>query len=386
MGVDNINLLILNITDEFGGAEKSIVGVMRKLIKNKYININFIINNENKELVSLLKKANINYYTGNFKKISISLKGIYNLVFNIFVLISLIKKIKVDLIISNTSLSHILSFFIYPFFLNKKFIHIIRDFSFRKLYLRLIDKYTSKIIFVSEAEANYYDVENYDIIPNGVDFQNQNSNYNSKYREKYDISNESVLFGMATRFVKWKGIDDTIKGFAKAKNNLLYFDSFLLIAGKKNSNNEYTKKIVNLIKELNLEDNVILIDWIDNIEEFFYDLDVIISSSKTRYNGPETFGRTIIEAWKMKKPVLTTDCGGPKYLVTHESDGLKVEEENIEMISNALIRLYNDSNLRNKLGQNGYKRFLDKYTIDNISQKYIKLINNLTLNSESKKI
>ena len=65
------------------------------------------------------------------------------------------------------------------------------------------------------------------------------------------------------------------------------------------------------------------------------------------------------------------------YLVEEENCGIVVQPDDYEGLNDAIIKLQEDNNLRIKLGINGRKAFEKKYTTKVISEKYIKLLNEL---------
>jgi glycosyltransferase involved in cell wall biosynthesis len=57
---------------------------------------------------------------------------------------------------------------------------------------------------------------------------------------------------------------------------------------------------------------------------------------------PEPFGRVIIEAMAMGKPVVASRAGGPPEIITHEENGLLVPPHEDEPLAGAIARLLTD--------------------------------------------
>jgi len=85
--------------------------------------------------------------------------------------------------------------------------------------------------------------------------------------------------------------------------------------------------------------------------------DTFVLSSKY-----ETFGVVIIEAMSCGIPVVSTKCGGPESIIENESLGVLVENNDVQLLSEAMLKIqtieYNHNYIR-------------EYTIDNYSQKII---------------
>ncbi|NHF61067.1 glycosyltransferase family 4 protein, partial [Flavobacteriaceae bacterium TP-CH-4] len=64
------------------------------------------------------------------------------------------------------------------------------------------------------------------------------------------------------------------------------------------------------------------------------------------------------------------DCiSGPSEIITHNHDGLLVEDQNIEAMAVQLHQLMNDDSLRAKLARNA-PRALDKFSIENVGRQW----------------
>lgn len=90
----------------------------------------------------------------------------------------------------------------------------------------------------------------------------------------------------------------------------------------------------------------------------------VVVSTVPHWGGPETFGRTIIEAWAHAKPVVAYATGAPANLITHDVDGLLVPPEDTDALASALYRLWSDPDLCRRLGEAGRRNVEQRFATD----------------------
>ena len=88
----------------------------------------------------------------------------------------------------------------------------------------------------------------------------------------------------------------------------------------------------------------------------------------------EVFGLVILEAMQFSLPVVSTFEGGIPDIVIENVTGFLVEPQNPQMLADKLAVLLDDKELRIRMGQEGYKRFLNNYTIDKFESNIFKTI------------
>jgi phosphatidylinositol alpha-mannosyltransferase len=86
--------------------------------------------------------------------------------------------------------------------------------------------------------------------------------------------------------------------------------------------------------------------------------------------GGESFGIVLVEAMASGMPIVASDIPGYASVVQHGKHGLLVEPKNIEMLAMSLIRLLADSNLRDKMSQEGREKAA-QFSWKNVSQRVL---------------
>lgn len=194
------------------------------------------------------------------------------------------------------------------------------------------------------------------IIPNGIDLNRFNPNYNKKnIRIKYDIPKGKIVLWVG-RFVKYKGLEYLIRAMTHVEN------ATLVIVGSGKLENSLKL----LVKQNNLTQKIKFLGYIKNSElPGLYCLsDIYVLSSITR---GENFGISILESMGCGTPIIASNLPGVRDLVTDDV-GIKVEPKNILELAKKINFLLSDKQLREKMGLCGIKR-AKSYSWESISRK-----------------
>ncbi|HNV12604.1 MAG TPA: glycosyltransferase family 4 protein [bacterium] len=297
-----------------------------------------------------------------------------------------VKKNKIDNILVGQILPLGTVVFILSFFLKIKysiFFHGM-DLSFcskniwKKFLSKMIINRSSKIIcansFVCEMLINIYNQDRSKLIIVNPGVNNFNFNNEQKKEElisKYNLSNKKILFSLG-RLVKRKGFDYTILSLKKVFDSSPLFDEDLkyIIAGN-GPDEEYLKKIAKNIFGDNFSEKIIFVGEISEEEKWtFLSLsDIFIMPARNVAGDFEGFGIVFLEASLLSKPVIAGKSGGITDAVADSISGLMVDPESEEEISQAILKLLNDPDLCNRLGENGKKRTLANFVWKNQVEK-----------------
>ena len=153
-------------------------------------------------------------------------------------------------------------------------------------------------------------------------------------------------------------------GYAKNSNP----DLKLWIMGPADEDESYAKECFDLVKEMGIKD--IEFTGRINVKEYIGKMDITILTSIS-----EGQPLTILESYAAHVPVIATDVGNCRGLIYGENDGIGsagilTHIMNVEEITRAILRFASDSKMREEYGNNGYKRFKAKYTIEHMKNTY----------------
>ncbi len=102
---------------------------------------------------------------------------------------------------------------------------------------------------------------------------------------------------------------------------------------------------------------------------FLQQLDVLVLSSRTLPNWKEQFGRVLIEAMACQIPIIGSDSGEIPNVIGDA--GLIFAEEDVAGLYKHLLKLMQSEEERQRFGQAGRRRVIEKYTQDQIAARTV---------------
>tara|TARA_B110001450_G_scaffold219842_1_gene214997 strand:- start:6041 stop:7249 length:1209 start_codon:yes stop_codon:yes gene_type:complete len=136
--------------------------------------------------------------------------------------------------------------------------------------------------------------------------------------------------------------------------------------------NELEKKVkeLNLINHCHFPGNLDHHHLLNRYEK--NKVDIVVSSSISVLDVFEGIPVSLMEAMSFEIPVIATDCGGTKELVDGQS-GILVNQNDSEVIANAIFELINNPEYRSKIGKNGRNKIKQDFDTKKNVKELIKL-------------
>lgn len=177
----------------------------------------------------------------------------------------------------------------------------------------------------------------------------------------FEVKDEIVI-GLVGRINRWKGQFLLLEAF----NNLIkkHSNLKLIFVGSTMENQQHIINEINSkIQKYQIENDVKIIPFQSNINTIWKAIDIAIVPS----TEPEPFGLVAVEAMLALKPVVASNHGGLTEIIDHLQTGFLVEPNNVQELTNAIEKLIDDKKLRIEMGQKGYNRAAEQFSI----QKYV---------------
>ena len=265
----------------------------------------------------------------------------------------------------------------HPFLKQSSFIFKL-IYKVQNLLIKQILKQSLAVSSANEYENNIfldlYSKSNIKIIRNGVNLKSLVSQKN--FKEIYEINSKFILF--VGRFSKSKGIETLINAINIIKNEIKSRETILVIMGVDFG---YEDEMFSLIKKFDLSDQIIVIKNPprENVISAYGESEFLVLPSQW-----ELSPLVPLESFAFKKPVISTNSHGIPYTVQNNKNGILVEPENPEELSNAIIKLLDNPSLRDNLGSAGYDFVQKECNCISMAKNHLKLYQNILDNIQNK--
>ena len=303
-----------------GGVERGVVELSREYVKKGIES--YVVSNGGK-LVEQIKKDG-----GNHIKFDICSKNIFTVFSRARKLRKIIKEINPDILHVR---SRVPAWLVY--FANKtlgiKVVSTVHGFNSVGFYSSIMQK-ADEVICVSKSIKEYIqknyntDEKKITVIPRGIDLdvfnpKNIDKEFIKNFKKEYKLEGKFIVssVGRITQLKDYETFIKAIKLVQKEKKDIIA----LIVGGVRSDKEEYLSSLKNLIKELDLQENIIFTGSQSKIAEIYALSDVVVSSSKK----PESFGRAVAEAIALNTPVIATNHGGVKDIIVEKENGFFFE-------------------------------------------------------------
>jgi len=342
-----------------GGVERGVVELNREYVKKGIES--FVVS-----LGGKLEKQ-IELDGGRHVKFDVCSKNIFTAYSRINKLKKILKEINPDIIHVRSRVPAWLIYFANKN-LNIKIVSTVHGFNSVSFYSKIMTNANS-IICVSNSIKTYIQ-EHYKIpedkitvIPRGIDLELFNPNNISNefingFKKKYNLENKFIVSSVG-RITQLKDYETFIKAIAIVKQNIPNVVG-LIVGGVRNDKEMYLNLLKKLVKELDLEQNIIFTGSQSKIAEIYSLSDVVVSSSKK----PESFGRAVAESIAMNTPVIATNHGGVKDIIIEDINGFFFEIGDEKVLSNKILE-------SKKLSFDGYNYISSNFSLENMLNKTI---------------
>ncbi len=222
----------------------------------------------------------------------------------------------------------------------------------------VVSKYLEKLLNEEKISKFAYKVYN------GVDYRKMEGDI-SLHPELVEELGESFVFGAISRMHPVKNHLNMIRAFKKVIDDKIDVKLLLIGDGSEMDN------IKKLIKELDIEKNVILLGYKDKSYSYIplFDLNILTSFSE---GGVPPL--SVLEGFVFKKTSIVSDVNGMRYILGDKV--YYVDPNDVESIYNAMLYAYKDEN-RVEKGIICRDFLYNEFSIDKFCMRYYEAYNSI---------
>jgi glycosyltransferase involved in cell wall biosynthesis len=136
---------------------------------------------------------------------------------------------------------------------------------------------------------------------------------------------------LPARLTRWKGHIVMVEALARLERK----DVCLVMVGAEQGRKKFRKELLARAEQLGVTDRIRIVGHCDDMPAALMLADIVVNPSIE----PEPFGRTVIEAQAMGRPVIVSDQGGTAETVDHGVTGWRVPPADPAALANAVSHL-----------------------------------------------
>ncbi|MGE5329746.1 MAG: glycosyltransferase family 4 protein [Deltaproteobacteria bacterium] len=241
-----------------------------------------------------------------------------------------------------------------------------------KLLERMAASWTDKIVaisgsdYLSALEEKICTPRKLELIENGIDLTRYVNKTDFSFKQQIGFDSEEKIVGMCARLTEQKNPLVFID-IAKCVTQQLSDCKFVLVG-----DGELREQVENRIKELHLDQNVLMTGWTTCPEKYVNIFDVGLLTSKW-----EGFGLALAEYMACGKPVVASRIHGIPYVVRDTIDGFLCEPDNVNEFAEYIIKVLTDDMLYEKISEAVVKRAEENFNILRVIKQHERLYEEL---------
>jgi glycosyltransferase involved in cell wall biosynthesis len=169
-------------------------------------------------------------------------------------------------------------------------------------------------------------------------------------RRKLGINKESIVVGFLGRLDWRKGLKtivDAAEGLKGVK--------FLIVGG-----GNAREGLIDEIRRKGMDQNFILTGVRQDVPQLMKAMDIFVFPTEAGY---ESFGIVVIEAMAAGTPVIVSDIEPLREIIINGENGILIPWKDPGALRSAILRLINDKDLMKRLGEEGRKTVLKRFSL-----------------------
>jgi glycosyltransferase involved in cell wall biosynthesis len=194
-----------------------------------------------------------------------------------------------------------------------------------------------------------------EVIYQGFDFENFSADESDRrrIREEFGFTESDFVIGTIGNFFPTKGHRFLVSAM---KESLADIPNLKLLFVGDGGDKETLKR---QIAELGLTERVVFAGFRKDVNAFMKAVDAVLHPSLS-----EAFCQVLIETMSVGTPIISTDVGGAREVITDGENGLLIPAEDIQSIVGAIKNIYNNKDFAEKIAVAGQKSVRSRFTIE----------------------
>jgi glycosyltransferase involved in cell wall biosynthesis len=235
---------------------------------------------------------------------------------------------------------------------------------------RFVANHASKVVAVSEyVQERLMQLgvsrERLLIIPSGTDLERYRSPpmTDEFARRLLGIPGNSFVIGYVGKLSAGKGVEDLVEAFGRLiKTESIPENSMLVIVGS----GTLKQSLLNMLSQNSIEKNVLLAGSRSDVSEILRAFDVFVFPSLF-----EGRGLSLVEAVAAGRAIVASDIRSVREVIRHEQNGLLVRPGSIAGLEHAILALFKDPELRQRLANEAFRTDLRAFDIGEAVQSVV---------------
>ncbi|HIE52323.1 MAG TPA: glycosyltransferase family 1 protein [Armatimonadetes bacterium] len=230
---------------------------------------------------------------------------------------------------------------------------------------RWLGQQATRIVAISQAVGEHLresgvPTEKITVVWNGIDIKSfQPTRPRAAVRAELGLTGDDWAVGLVAQMVPWKGHSCFLEAAARVASAVPTAHFILVGEDLFGDHPTYPAQLRAWAEQLGIRDRVHFLGYRTDVADLLSALDVFVLPSRR-----EPFGRALIEAMSLGKPVVATNLGGPREIVEEGISGLLVPPDDAAALAEALLSLARDPAWAATLGQQARQRVQTHFTLE----------------------
>lgn len=177
-------------------------------------------------------------------------------------------------------------------------------------------------------------------------------------RAELGVQPGEALLLCVGRLQFWKGQDTAVAALP-----LITHPARLVLVGKGLDQEDTGPALSGQARELGVVSRVVRAGEREDVPALMRAADVVLHTSRE----PEPFGRVVLEALMLRRPVIATDLGGPREIITHQVHGLLIPPADAGALAAAVDWLLSHPSQAEVMARQGYEHAVAHFSLDRLA-------------------